>query len=302
MKPIRVLPNNPSMEGICTLIPNVEFACPDGISLKLHLIMPLPAETPAGSPAGETIKKRYPLIVFVQGSAWVKPNQNFEIPQLSWFARRGYVIATVTHRTCFEAAAPAFLQDVKSSIRFLRAHADEYSIDPERVAIWGTSSGGNTALLVGVTGGMPELDAGDNLDQSSEVKAVVDCFGPTDLVKMATKQYVDKNGEPVREGQNIFEALAGHALSAHDLAGLEPLRRISPISYVEPGKNFPSFFILHGDADPVVLYEDSVAMYEKLIDCGYDAEMLRVTGAPHEGSFWSRALHEEVAAFLDAHL
>ena len=99
-------------------------------------------------------------------------------------------------------------------------------------------------LLVGVTGGMPELDAGDNLDQSSEVKAVVDCFGPTDLVKMATKQYVDENGAPIREGQNIFEALAGHALSAHDLAGLEPLRRISPISYVEPGKNFPSFFIL----------------------------------------------------------
>ncbi len=295
MKEIRVLPNNPAMEGICAMIPDVEFACPQGISQKMQLIVPMPPEQ------GE--KKRYPLIVFVQGSAWVKPNQHFEIPQLSEYARSGYVVATVTHRTCFEAPAPAFLQDVKSAIRFLRAHAEEYMIDPERVAIWGTSSGGNTALLVGVTAGMPEFDVGDNLDQSSAVSCVVDCFGPTDLFKMATVQYAGMSEKPDPEGRpSIFTALAGHTLSLDDLSTLDPLKAISPINYVEKGKDFPPFFILHGDADPVVLYEDSLAMYEKLLDCGYDAEMLRVTGAPHEGSFWSRALHAEIAAFLKKHV
>ena len=295
MKEIRVLPNNPSMEGICAMVPDVEFARPDGISLKMQLIVPMPPEQ------GE--KKRYPLIVFVQGSSWVKPNQYFEIPQLSEFARAGYVVATVTHRTCFEAAAPAFLQDVKSAIRFLRANAEKFRIDPERVAVWGTSSGGNTALLVGVTGGMPEFDVGENLDQSSSVRCVVDCFGPTDLYKMATVQYAAISEKTDPEGRpSVFAGLAGGKLSLRDEASLAPLKLVSPINYVQPGKDFPPFFILHGDADPVVLYEDSVEMYEKLLANGYDAEMLRVTNAPHEGSFWSRAVHTEIAAFLKKHI
>ncbi|MBQ3222118.1 MAG: alpha/beta hydrolase [Clostridia bacterium] len=296
MKEIKVLSSNPGLENLCEIKPDVEFTCPDGLSQKMQVIMPWRL--------GENDTRRFPLIVFIQGSAWTKPNQCYEIPQLSEYARMGYVVATVTHRSAFEAKAPAFLVDVKSAIRYLRAHADEFLIDPERVCAWGTSSGGNTSLLVGVTGGMEEFDVGDNLDQSSSVKCVIDCFGPTDLVKMVTKQYAPKPGEPERkpQGPNLFEALAGQPLSREDLSTLEPLARISPVNYVEPGKSFPPFLILHGDADPVVLYEDSLEMYEKLSDCGYDAEMIRITGAPHEGSFWSVALHDEIKAWLKAHL
>ncbi len=290
MKEIKVFPSNPSMEGICAMIPDIEFACPDGFSQKMQIIMPMKPET------GEA--KRYPLIVFIQGSAWTKPNQHFEIPQLSDYARKGYVVATVNHRSAFEAKAPAFIIDVKSAIRFLRAHAEEYQIDPERVCLWGTSSGGNTALMVGVTGDRPEYDQGDNLEYSSRVKTVIDCFGPTDLVKMVTKQYLPKPGMPEPEGPNLFEALAGQKLDRNDLETLKPLAAISPINYVEPGKDFPPFLIIHGDADPVVLYEDSIMMYEKLCDCGYDARMIRITNAPHEGSFWSNALHEEIFRYI----
>ncbi len=296
MKEIKVLANNPGLDGLCEIHHDIEYACPDGISLKLQLIMPWKR--------GEDDSRRFPLIVFVQGSAWTKPNVWFEIPQLSVYARMGYVVATVDHRSAFEAKAPAFLKDVKSAIRFLRANADKYLIDPERVAIWGTSSGGNTALLVGVTGDIKELDEGDNLDQSSAVKCVVDCFGPTDLVKMVTKQYAPKPCEEEREpkGPNLFEALAGQKLSRTDLSTLEPLARISPINYVEKDKNFPPFLILHGDADPVVLYEDSLEMCEKLDECGHDVQLVRITNAPHEGSFWSEPLHDEVKAFLAANL
>ena len=277
MKEIKVLPSNPGLENLCEIKPDIEFTGPDGLSQKMQVIMPWSL--------GENDSRRFPLIVFIQGSAWTKPNQCYEIPQLSEYARMGYVVATVTHRSAFEAKEPAFLVDVKSAIRYLRAHADEFLIDPERVCAWGTSSGGNTSLLVGVTGGMEEFDVGENLDQSSSVKCVIDCFGPT---------------EP--KGPNLFEALAGQKLSREDLSTLEPLAHISPINYVEPGKDFPPFLILHGDADPVVLYEDSLEMYEKLSDCGYDAEMIRITGAPHEGSFWSVALHDEIKAWLKAHL
>ena len=84
------------------------------------------AATPARVEAG----KKYPLVVFIQGSAWTDPNAFWEVPQLSRLAQRGYVVATVTHRSCFEAKAPAFLVDVKSAIRFLKANAAEYDIDP----------------------------------------------------------------------------------------------------------------------------------------------------------------------------
>lgn len=296
MKAIHVLASNPSQEGLYEIYHDIEYAKPDGISLKLQLIIPWKN--------GEDDKRRFPLIVFVQGSAWTKPNMYYELPQLCEYARMGYIVATVDHRSAFEAPAPAFLQDVKSAIRFLRANADKYLIDPQRVGIWGTSSGGNTSLLVGVTGGMQELEVGEHLDQSSAVKCVVDCFGPTDLVKMVTKQYVPKPGqpEPSHDGPNFFEALAGQKLSREDLSTLEPLARISPINYVEPGKDFPPFLVLHGDADPVVLYEDSLEMCEKLDFCGYDVQLVRVTGAPHEGPFWSAALHEEVKAFLAQNL
>lgn len=290
MKEILVLKNNPGMEGICEMLPDVEFACPDGHSLKMQLILPMKPES------GE--EKRYPLIVFIQGSAWTKPNQYFEIPQLSDYARKGYAIATVTHRSCFESPAPAFLVDVKSAIRFLRAHAQEYRIDPERVCAWGTSSGGNTALLLGVTGGMAEFDIGENLDQSSAVKTVVDCFGPTDLEKMVLSQYVSTEEKP----DGLLENLAGGVPVRTDPEKLARLRSVSPVRYVEPGKCFPPFLILHGDSDPVVRYEDSLEMYEKLLECGHDASMVRVTGAPHEGSFWSRELHAEILKFIEATL
>lgn len=291
MKEVRVLANNPTLEGQCEIKPDVVFACPNGYSLKMQVIMPWRNEL--------NEHRRLPLIVFIQGSAWTKPDQYSEIPQLCEYAHMGYVVATVTHRSAFEAPAPAFLQDVKSAIRFLRAHADEYMVDPDRVCIWGTSSGGNTALLVGMTGDMPEFDIGDNLDQSSAVRCVVDCFGPTDLIKMATKQFTPN---PPQDGVDLFAALAGHSISVEDLSSLEPLARISPINYVKEGKSFPPFLILHGDSDQLVLYEDSFAMYEKLCACGYDATMVRVTNAPHEGSFWSAALHEEIKAFLAKNL
>ena len=274
--------NNPSMAGLVDLKAGVAFAAPDGEQLELQLLKPMWACENG---------KGFPLVVFIQGSAWTKPNQFWEIPQLSRLALRGYVIASVTHRSCFTASAPAFLKDVKAAIRFLRANAREYDIDPERVCAWGTSSGGNTALLLGMTGGDPAFEEGENLDQSSSVKAVVDCFGPTDLVKMIDDQYA---AQP-RNEENLLWALAGRNEETYK----DTLTQISPIAYVTPGKRLPPFLILHGDADDVVLYEDSEALYDKLTQNGYEADLVRVTDAPHEGNFWSEELLEIAFSFIE---
>ncbi len=278
----RTISNNPTLKGLVDLKPNIVFAAPGDEELALQLLKPMwKSES----------EKGFPLVVFIQGSAWTKPNQFWELPQLSRLALRGFVIASVTHRSCWTDPAPAFLKDVKTAIRFLRANAKEYDIDPERVCAWGTSSGGNTALLLGLTGGDPAFEESDYAEQSSRVKAVVDCFGPTDLVKMIDDQY----GAQPKNDENLLWALAGR----HEETYRETLCKISPINYVIPGREFPPFLILHGDADDVVLFEDSEALYDKLTQNGYEADFVHVTGAPHEGNFWSEELLEIVFSFIE---
>ena len=273
--------NNPQLKGLIDLQAGIVFAEPNGEQLALQLLKPMwKSENGAG----------FPLVVFIQGSAWTKPNQFWEIPQLCRLAECGFVIASVTHRSCFTDPAPAFLKDVKAAIRFLRANAAQYDIDPDRVCAWGTSSGGNTALLLGMTGDDPAFEDGENLDQSSSVKAVVDCFGPTDLIKMIDDQYA---AQP-RNEENLLWALAGRNPDTYQ----DTLKTISPIAYIMPGKVLPPFLILHGDADEVVLFEDSEALYDKLIENGYKADFVHVTCAPHEGDFWSEELLQIIFDFI----
>ena len=276
--------NNPELLGLVDLKPNIVFSTAQGEELALQLLKPM----------WRSGGKGFPLVVFIQGSAWTKPNQFWELPQLSLLARRGYVIASVTHRSCWDVPAPAFLKDVKTAVRFLRVHAAEYDIDPERVCAWGTSSGGNTALLLGMTGDDPAFETEEWAGVSTKVKAVVDCFGPTDLVKMIDGQY----GAQPKNEENLLFALGGRSMETYK----ETLTQISPIAYVKEGKALPPFLILHGDADDVVLYEDSEALYDKLVACGHTADLVRVSGAPHEGDFWSMELLEMAFRFIEEHV
>lgn len=282
MAKFTVISANPEMKDMLYLHNDVEYACPDGDRLAMQIIVPVWKPEGAG----------FPLVVFVQGSAWTKPNQFWQLPQLSILARRGYVIASVTHRSAFTAKAPAFLQDVKTAIRFLRANAETYKIDKNRVGVWGTSSGGNTALLVGVTGDDPAFELSDWAGESSSVKCVVDCFGPTDVTKMVNEHF--ENGA-FSDMYEIIFALGG---SRETEACNAALNEINPMRYIKPGCDLPPFMILHGDADELVPYRYSEMMYDRLEECGCDVEMVRVTGAPHEDSFWSMQLLEMIFDFI----
>jgi len=277
---VMTLPHNPTYEGLLDLKVNIPFLKVDGEELCLQLIKPQWASAE---------KKGFPLVVFIQGSAWTKPNQFWELPQLSQLAARGFVIASVTHRSCFDAPAPAFLQDVKAAIRFLRKNAAEYDIDKTRVCAFGTSSGGNTALLLGLTGDDPAFETAKHAGESTAVQAVVDCFGPADLPGMVKRW----SNFPMKD-DNLLYALGGRNPDTY----LDTLALISPVNYVKPGRELPPFLLLHGDADPVVAYSDSEKMYSLLTENGYQADLVRVTDAPHEGSFWSQPLLEIVFDFI----
>ena len=285
MAKITVIPNNPAMLGMVDLKPDVFCVERDGDRLSMQILKPM----------WQSGGKGFPLVVFIQGSAWTKPNQFWQLPQLSLLARKGFVIASVTHRSAFTAKAPAFLNDVRTAIRFLRAHAEEYDIDKSRVCAWGTSSGGNTALLLGLTGDEPAADS-DWAEESAKVQCVVDCFGPTDLNRMMNVQYKDVATD---DAKSLFMGLAG-GTTAEECE--EPLKKISPIQYVRPGLKLPPFLLLHGDADDVVLYEDTEVFYNRLVECGYEAELVRITDAPHEGSFWSMPLLDMIFDFIQNNL
>lgn len=281
---IKTFKSNPTMKGMAEVVPNIVFSKAVGEELKMQLIKPWDHDNI------ETKPKR-PLIVFLQGSAFTFPNVNYEIPQLAEYAKMGYVVATITHRNSMEGhPAPAYLQDAKTAIRFLRKNADVYGIDPQRVCFWGTSSGGNTALLVALTGDDPRYKTDEFAELSDSVSAAVDCFGPTDMIRLC-HMVVAAGGDTA-----LFKNLVGGELTEQNM---ELLKEMSPIHIIQKNMKYPPILLLHGDADTIVPYDESTNMHKALRKGGYDAEMICVKNAPHEGSFWSRELHTEIANFIE---
>ena len=294
MKPIKTLPFNPTLDGLADVTPDIVYAAEDGKGLTLRIVKPWKNDLNQG--------RRYPLIVFIQGSGWTFPNINYHLPQICPFAAKGYVVATVTHRSSSDGHPfPAFLRDVKSAIRFLRAHAEEYQIDPARTAVWGTSSGGNTALLLGLTGDDPRYVSSVHPEESDAVQAVVDVFGPTDMMSLFVGRYGAYETARLDPGtEKYLNGILGSAWNTAE--GRAAADAMSPLQLLREGMQLPPMQLLYGDADPVVPYNQGERMYSKLCELGYDADFVRVAGAEHEGNFWSQAVLDEILAWLDARM
>ncbi|SHO43210.1 alpha/beta hydrolase [Anaerocolumna xylanovorans] len=286
-KEVKVIKNNPTLKGMAVMIPDVVFSTGQGVDLKMQIVKPWADESAKEQP-------RYPLIVFVQGSAWTFPDVYYELPQLAQFAREGYVVATLTHRNCLDGHPfPAYLEDIKTGIRFLRKNADTYQIDPKRVGIWGTSSGGNTALLVGLTGDEKRYKTEEYPEFSDSVKMAVDCFGPTDL-----SDVIENIPQMDEDTKALFAALRGEDTKEN----LEKLLEMNPVNHIKEGITYPPFLILQGNQDTVVDYSQSELIYHRLSDAGADATLICVDGAPHEGSFWGNELLDIIKDFINRNL
>lgn len=282
---IHEIENNPGLTGQVRLIDNVTYAAVDGRPLKMAILEPWTQRFPLKYHLAPR-----PLIVFVQGSSWRVGKMGEQIPQLVQFVKAGYVVATVQHRNTLDGYPfPAFLEDVKTAIRYLRRRAVKFAIAPDRVTIWGTSSGANAAMLVGLTGDDPRYAGHLYRTESDRVNAVVSCFAPMDVLD--TFDYT--------------AAVPGSELLKFCLLGMdrkkwpEIAKEMSPLDQVKPGQDYPPFLLFHGDADKVVPYQQMVKMYDKLEADGYDVAAYRVKGANHEKDFWSERVYQTVLEFLD---
>lgn len=262
--------------------PDIEYVRYGDHPLKIQLIQPRGSQGP------------YPLLVFIQGSAWRPQNLYMNIPQLADFAHRGYVVASVEYRPSQEAIFPAQLQDVKTAIRYLKTNAGKYNLDPARVAVWGNSSGGHLAVMVGVSEGVEEFNTPDYPTESSLVKAVVDFFGPTDLTQMSKfPSIMDHDAADSPESMLIGGPIQENIKKA---------ARTNPINYISGRKALPPFLIMHGDRDELVPFNQSVLLYEALKADRQDVTFYKVKGAGHGDGFWTPEVLEIVHKFLAAHV
>ncbi|MGR3809734.1 alpha/beta hydrolase fold domain-containing protein [Jiulongibacter sp. NS-SX5] len=240
--------------------------------------------------------KSLPCIVYVQGSAWFKQDVYRNLPQLADFAKRGFVIAVVEYRPSTVSAFPAQLLDAKTAIKFIRKNAAEFGIDDKNIFIWGDSSGGHTALMVNLTQGINELDSETYPEFSSEVNAVVDFYGPTDISQMNYEPSImDHIGKSTPEGmliggKNVHENM--------DLAS-----KTNPINYISKEKKAAPTLIFHGSKDRLVPFHQSVLLADKLKSEGYQYTFYKLKEADHgSGEFWSKEVFDMVESYLREHL
>lgn len=234
-----------------------------------------------------------PIVIWIHGGGWAAGDKA-GCPAQRLIAQ-GYAAASLNYRLSGDAPFPAQIEDCKAAIRWLRAHAKEYNLDPSRFGVWGSSAGGHLVALLGTSGDVKEFDQGANLNQSSRVQAVCDFFGPTDLLQMdahalpgATLKHDPANSPESR--------LTGGAIQENK----SKAARANPITYVAPDD--PPFLIVHGDQDPTVPHHQSELLFDALKKTGVNVHFHTIRGAGHGTGFAGKNIDDMVSAFFDQNL
>jgi acetyl esterase/lipase len=220
-----------------------------------------------------------PLVVYVTGGGFIRAPKEAALNLRTYVAEAGFVVASVQYRTITDGANYRDgVADVKSAIRYLRANADRYGIDPSRVAVWGESAGGYIAAMVGVTNGVKTFDIGDNLDQRSDVQAVIDKFGASDTSTL----FADFDSQ-ARDANNA----KGNPIAQY--IGLDPTTHLldtrvattdaNPLTYIKAGA--PPFLIFHGSQDRLVSPSQTLTLHKALIAAGANSTRYVLEGAGH---------------------
>ena len=232
--------------------------------------------------------KPNPLVVYVHGGGWSAGSKD-DAGALVGLIRNGtpYAGASLNYRLTDQAQWPAQIHDCKAAIRWLRAHAQEYNLDPGKIAVFGISAGGHLVSMLGVTGGVKELEGalGQHLDQSSRVTCVLDFCGPSDFLTFGGKGCVIDPEDP----NGVLAKLIGGPLKDRQ----EEARKASPVTYLTPDD--APFLIIHGDKDNIVPYAQATEFDTALKAAHIPALLLTGTEGGHV--FFSGPLVERMNSF-----
>ena len=276
------LPEKPAIifEYNYKLISNIEYAKVDSQSLQLDLYQPQGMNKPA------------PVLLWLHGGAFTGGDKANAGKYAPMFARDGIEVAAVNYRLAPGARYPSQMMDVKGAIRFLRANAARYHIDPNHIGVLGTSAGGSLACQVAVRCGEKDFEGtvGGNLDYSSCVQAAVDCFGSfsyENMMKVGFNKSRSRHLEEllgVPEGSPEFNA---------------KIKEMAPEFHLD--KNDPPFLILHGDQDHTVPVQNSIDFDKKLKAAGIPSKLIIAPGYDHDVRMVV-TYFDEVMKFLNQYL
>lgn len=259
---------------------DIRYAEVNGVELYLDLFLPAEVKAP-------------PLVVYFHGGGW--RNNDRKQCRVKWVVDEGFALASVDYRLSGQSLFPAQIHDCKAAVRWLRAHADMYGYNADKIAVMGNSAGGHLALLLGCSGGVEELEGvvGGNLDQSSEVQAIVDYFAPTDLLLLADAQ----PGKTRNPKGPVYQLLGGSVRKKRNLAELA-----SVVTHVN--SDDPPLLIIHGLLDTTVDFQQSVEIYKAYKRNQLEVDILIHKELGHGGArggeaYFSPANRQPVIAFLN---
>jgi acetyl esterase/lipase len=270
----RQVPAIPQRSRFHALFTDVVYAHAGGVPLRYDHYRPLGVTGPA------------PAVVFVHGGGWANGDPSQAAGNALHLARRGIATVSVSYRLAPEHRFPAALDDVRRGLRHVRAHAGELGIDPERIALLGLSAGAHLAMLAHVAHGVPELapDMPAALAAVAEdVRAVVLHYGPYDLGR---RRAVAGDWDPIGD-------LLGPRIDEPDW-----VRAASPVHHAAHAR--APVLLIHGTADQVVSYRESVRMHAALEAAGKPAALLILEGAPHAFQIeWKGEANQRANAAMD---
>ncbi len=260
-----------------------------------HVRQMLDIYLPTNPPSGPR-----PAVVWVHGGGWQNGDKLSAGNRAPLLLQAGYVVVGINYRYSHQAIFPAQIHDCKAAIRWLRANAGTYNIDPARIGGWGSSAGGHLVALLGTSAGVMDAEGtvGGNLTQSSRVQAVADYFGPTDFFSVQG-WHTNCAGTSAEEAL-LGECLADIQTNQDDPAWAEVVARAhlaGSVTHVSPDD--PPFYIAHGTADTTVWPEHSEILHGLLSAAGVNVSLHMVEGAGH---FMPATEDQIVRAFFNAML
>jgi acetyl esterase/lipase len=232
----------------------IEYANPDDQHLQLNLARPKEASG------------RQPAILCIHGGGFRAGKREGWDARCKQFAEQGFVAAAVSYRLAPKFQFPAAVHDVKAAVRWLRANADKYQIDPDRIGVVGDSAGGHLAQFLGVTAGVKEFEGDANPGQSSRVTCVVNIYGPSDFTKSYGKSVDAHEVLPLWLGGDVNQQHRRHVLA-------------SPLNWVTP--HAAPTLLIHGTEDKYVAHEQAVWIHDRLKACDVPVTLLTLAGAGH---------------------
>jgi acetyl esterase/lipase len=285
-------PNPPgrAAQALPPVLPGIEartdipYAATNNKRQRLDLY--LPKDRAAG--------KKLPVLVFVHGGAWLGGDKSQARGPLLPHVREGLCAGiSIGYRLSSEAIWPAQIHDCKAAIRWIKANAEAYGLDPDRIVVQGSSAGGHLVAVLGASAGVPEMDGdlGPHVKENTRVAGVIDLFGPTDVSQMDAQRLP---GGQKHDGAGSPES---KLLGAPVQSVPDKVKSANPITYVDPKD--PPFLIIHGDKDPLVPHGQSVLLVDSLKKAAVPCGFYTVPGGGH-GGFKDPEVPQRIKAFLAA--